>query len=298
MLLCCLHKSALLTPSACLPCLPYPPCPTPAPSPLLSCVQIAACPEVTVVSTADVSAEVLEKEKAIEMGKEDIKSKPEAIRWVLAWRQRDWQALTTAHVRSKVQTSNLMLHICGHGGLARTHGTIQTEQCARAAAANGAASRSQARYLCPHPVVHALRRPALQGEDCAGPCGQDCQDPGPAGAALHQGHQQDRGGCAPRCAVPPLFCAAKRCAALCRAARHAYACPGCRSPAPLCCRNLPWKRLHHPLGIRPGRHPLLQPCGAMARPRSQSPSRNAPRLPWLIHPRHLPLAYCALPAAV
>ncbi len=45
-------------------------------------VQIAACPEVTVVSTADVPAEVLEKEKAIEMEKEDIKSKPEAIRCV------------------------------------------------------------------------------------------------------------------------------------------------------------------------------------------------------------------------
>ena len=34
------------------------------------------------VSTADVSGEVLEKEKAIEMEKEDIKSKPEAMRYV------------------------------------------------------------------------------------------------------------------------------------------------------------------------------------------------------------------------
>ena len=42
--------------------------------------QIAACPEVTVVSVADVPAEVLEKEKAIEMEKEDIKSKPENMR--------------------------------------------------------------------------------------------------------------------------------------------------------------------------------------------------------------------------
>ena len=42
--------------------------------------QIAACPEVTVVSVADVPAEVLEKEKAIEMEKEDIKSKPEQMR--------------------------------------------------------------------------------------------------------------------------------------------------------------------------------------------------------------------------
>ena len=48
-------------------------------------LQIAACPEVTVVSVADVPADVLEKEKAIEMEKEDIKSKPEAIRCV-CWR--------------------------------------------------------------------------------------------------------------------------------------------------------------------------------------------------------------------
>ena len=54
-------------------CLPLPSVLTP---------QIAACAEVTVVSAADVPAEVLEKEKAIEMEKEDIKSKPEAIRWV------------------------------------------------------------------------------------------------------------------------------------------------------------------------------------------------------------------------
>jgi elongation factor Ts len=35
-----------------------------------------------VVSATDVPAEVLAKEKAIEMEKEDIKSKPEAIRCV------------------------------------------------------------------------------------------------------------------------------------------------------------------------------------------------------------------------
>ena len=33
------------------------------------------------VSVSDVPAEVLEKERAIEMEKEDLKSKPEAIRW-------------------------------------------------------------------------------------------------------------------------------------------------------------------------------------------------------------------------
>jgi elongation factor Ts len=43
-------------------------------------VQIAACADVRYVSSSDVPAEVLAKEKAIEMEKEDLKSKPEAIR--------------------------------------------------------------------------------------------------------------------------------------------------------------------------------------------------------------------------
>jgi elongation factor Ts len=43
-------------------------------------MQIAACPQVTVVNTSDVSQEMLERERAIEMEKEDLKSKPEAIR--------------------------------------------------------------------------------------------------------------------------------------------------------------------------------------------------------------------------
>jgi len=43
-------------------------------------MQIAACPQVTVVSASDVPPEVLERERAIEMEKEDLKSKPEAIR--------------------------------------------------------------------------------------------------------------------------------------------------------------------------------------------------------------------------
>ena len=42
--------------------------------------QIAACPDVTVVAAADVPAAVLERERAIEMEKEDLKSKPEAMR--------------------------------------------------------------------------------------------------------------------------------------------------------------------------------------------------------------------------
>ena len=56
--------------------------PTEPPPALAVQPQIAASPEVTVVSVADVPADVLEKEKAIEMEKEDIKSKPEQIRWV------------------------------------------------------------------------------------------------------------------------------------------------------------------------------------------------------------------------
>ena len=43
-------------------------------------MQIAACPSVTVVSVEDVSQEMLEKERAIEMEKEDLASKPENIR--------------------------------------------------------------------------------------------------------------------------------------------------------------------------------------------------------------------------
>ncbi len=43
-------------------------------------MQIAASPEVTVVSVDDVPAEVIKKETDIEMGKEDILSKPEQIR--------------------------------------------------------------------------------------------------------------------------------------------------------------------------------------------------------------------------
>ena len=43
-------------------------------------MQIAASPQITVVATEDVPASLLEKEKAIEMEKEDLKSKPEEIR--------------------------------------------------------------------------------------------------------------------------------------------------------------------------------------------------------------------------
>ena len=45
-------------------------------------MQVAACPQVTVVDTADVPTSVVEKERSIQMGKEDILTKPEAIRLV------------------------------------------------------------------------------------------------------------------------------------------------------------------------------------------------------------------------
>jgi hypothetical protein len=135
----------------------HPPTPTGAgwPCSCVHCVapslqaQIAACPEVTVVSASDVPAEVLEKEKAIEMEKEDIKSKPEAIRCV-------W----------------------GRGPAGRgTH----------------ACPPSALRHPSVHPADGALlSRSTLQRENCAGPRGQDCQDHGAAGAAVHQGQRQDR----------------------------------------------------------------------------------------------------------
>ncbi len=44
-------------------------------------MQVAACPAVTVVAVEDVPAAELENERRIEMEKEDIKSKPEAMRY-------------------------------------------------------------------------------------------------------------------------------------------------------------------------------------------------------------------------
>lgn len=43
-------------------------------------MQIAACPNVEFVKVSDIPTDVVEKEKAIEMGREDIASKPEAMR--------------------------------------------------------------------------------------------------------------------------------------------------------------------------------------------------------------------------
>ncbi len=42
--------------------------------------QIAACPNVEYVSVADIPSEIVEKEKEIESGKEDLSSKPPAVR--------------------------------------------------------------------------------------------------------------------------------------------------------------------------------------------------------------------------
>lgn len=43
-------------------------------------MQIAACPNVEYVKVEDIPAEIAEKEKAIEMGKEDLGNKPENIK--------------------------------------------------------------------------------------------------------------------------------------------------------------------------------------------------------------------------
>lgn len=43
-------------------------------------MQIAACPLVTAVSIEDVPASFVEEERAIELGKEDLANKPEAVR--------------------------------------------------------------------------------------------------------------------------------------------------------------------------------------------------------------------------
>ena len=47
-------------------------------------MQLAASPQVQYVSAEDIPAEVFEREKAIEMGREDLTSKPEAIRAKIA----------------------------------------------------------------------------------------------------------------------------------------------------------------------------------------------------------------------
>jgi elongation factor Ts len=49
---------------------------------------IASSPDVLCVSPEEVPSEVLAKERDVEMGREDLKSKPEAVRcvrWVGGW---------------------------------------------------------------------------------------------------------------------------------------------------------------------------------------------------------------------
>ena len=62
------------------------------------------------VSVADVSAEALEKEKAIEMEKEDIKSKPEAIRCVgVGWMGQRFRGRSTADILMDVFAHNKLV---------------------------------------------------------------------------------------------------------------------------------------------------------------------------------------------
>ena len=43
-------------------------------------MQVAACPQVTVVDSSEVPAEIVDKERNVQLGKEDIIKKPENIR--------------------------------------------------------------------------------------------------------------------------------------------------------------------------------------------------------------------------
>ncbi len=43
-------------------------------------MQVAACPNVEFVSTGDIPTEIVDREKSIEMGKDDLSSKPENVR--------------------------------------------------------------------------------------------------------------------------------------------------------------------------------------------------------------------------
>ncbi len=45
-------------------------------------MQVAACSQVTVVDSSQVPADVVDKERNVQMGKEDILKKPEAIQSV------------------------------------------------------------------------------------------------------------------------------------------------------------------------------------------------------------------------
>ena len=54
-------------------------------------MQVAACPDVTVVSKDDVPEEVIAKEREIEMGKQDLLEKPEQVRRSLFFQPTRYQ---------------------------------------------------------------------------------------------------------------------------------------------------------------------------------------------------------------
>lgn len=154
-------------------------------------LQIAASAEATFVSTEDVPADFVAKETAIEMEKEDILSKPEAIRY-----------LPPPHVF--IQTSE-----------ARTCATGAYLLCYSQASQNEIPKRNSASYFTKsrgrscHPLygvrIYAVMGTAprslsesgasalLQVQDCGGSRGEDSQHARTSGAAIHQGHWEDSG---------------------------------------------------------------------------------------------------------
>jgi len=82
---------------------------------LVSPVQIAASPGVEYMSSDEISADVFEKEKEIEMGREDLQSKPEAIRAKIAeGRVKKLVQVTTclADTSTFAELMSLFCHIC------------------------------------------------------------------------------------------------------------------------------------------------------------------------------------------
>ncbi len=68
--------------------------------------QITACPNVEYVNVSDVPAEIVEKEKAIEMGKDDLAGKPENIKEKIVQgridkRLKDMALMNQAYIRDQ-----------------------------------------------------------------------------------------------------------------------------------------------------------------------------------------------------
>jgi elongation factor Ts len=77
-------------------------------------MQIAACPNVEYVSTADIPAEVAAKEKEIEMGRDDLASKPANIREKIVVgriekRLKELSLLDQAYIRDSAMTVEELL---------------------------------------------------------------------------------------------------------------------------------------------------------------------------------------------